>query len=231
MIGWQCVKQESTPSLNWCWLPGWGFSADIFSDYWHQLPGNHWQANYQTTERNFEQAACYLGETAPQGAIWVGWSLGGALAVAAQQHTQASRLVTLATAHKFVADQGMTPARFSAFKQQMHTAPEKTAKRFLSLCCQKARSPHALMRQLKPHQLAYSAELLHTLNWLETYQLREHKAVTSHQHALHLYGQEDALAPTQMQPALISNSKSHAFFLESDQLLTILNTKVANGST
>ena len=90
------LHKEGDLEQNWCWLPGWSFSAEVFRPFWEALPGQHWIADYQNTASSLDQA-CTLAADAPANAIWVGWSLGGAIATLAAESANAAALVTLAT--------------------------------------------------------------------------------------------------------------------------------------
>ena len=198
---------------NWCWLPGWSFSAEVFRPFWEALPGQHWMADYQNTASSLEQA-CALAADAPANAIWVGWSLGGAIAALSAEAANAAALVTLATGKRFLADNnhsGMPAKDFDAFCSGFQASPEKTLKRFLSLCAQGADDARSLMKTLKASQLDAEPALADSLNWLTQYDLNAPALP-----GVHFYSQSDALQAQGLAPAAYSQSGSHAFFLTAD---------------
>ncbi|MAR01069.1 MAG: hypothetical protein CMI00_11125 [Oceanospirillaceae bacterium] len=204
------LHKEGDLEQNWCWLPGWSFSAEVFRPFWEALPGQHWIADYQNTASSLDQA-CTLAADAPANAIWVGWSLGGAIATLAAESANAAALVTLATGKHFLADaehDGMASSDFDAFCSGLNASPDKTLKRFISLCTQGADDPRALMKALKDHQLEASPTLTDSLNWLTQFTL-EAPALPG----VHFYSQTDALQAQGLAPASYSQSGSHAFFL------------------
>lgn len=218
---WTLAHDHTDLSQNWCWLPGWSFTADVFRPFWEVLPGQHWIANYQNTARSLDQA-CALAAAAPAKAIWVGWSLGGAIATLAAAKANAAALVTLATGRRFLADaaqgdlanndhSGMSAEDFDAFCNGFEANPEKTLKRFLSLCAQGADDPRTLMKTLKACQLDAEPALRDTLGWLTQYDLTAPALP-----GVHCYGQTDALQAQGLEPTVISPAGSHAFFLTAD---------------
>ena len=213
--------KESDLQQNWCWLPGWSFSAEVFRPFWEALPGQHWIADYQNTASSLEQA-CTLAAEAPANAIWVGWSLGGAIAALSAEAANAAALVTLATGKRFLAHaehggieysdhSGMPAKDFDAFCNGFEAGPEKTLKRFLSLCAQGADDARGLMKTLKASQLDAEPGLADSLNWLTQYDLNAPTLP-----GVHFYSQTDALQAQGLNPASYSQSGSHAFFLTSD---------------
>jgi pimeloyl-ACP methyl ester carboxylesterase len=215
----------------WYWLPGWSFTATIFEPLLAALPGRHlgldYRAFYQCLTQSgqtpsFNDAVTLLRQTASADALWVGWSLGGALAHATLSHDRLSHdiqsqaaaditsriqpraLCTLATGSRFLrqsdtSQQGMDEATFSAFRNGFERFPAKTLKRFLALCCQGAEQPRACIAALSSQQLTEQhAPLLATsLDWLTQYQLDDRQLNNQHADILRLawYGQHDALHP------------------------------------
>lgn len=231
---WMHAHTNGDLQQNWCWLPGWSFSAEVFRPFWEALPGQHWVADYQYNAHSLEQA-CALAADAPANAIWVGWSLGGAIATLTAESANAAALVTLATGKRFLADadhQGMPANDFDAFCNGFQTSPEKTLKRFLSLCVQGADDARGLMKTLKISQLAAEPGLADSLNWLTQYDLSAPALPR-----VHLYAQTDALHATGLSPAALSSSNSHAFFLtpggqkELQRILTSLMLATGTSAT
>lgn len=238
--GWTQVLSgnKSNQHDNWCWIPGWSFSGTVFSDLYTQIPGNHWIADYRTSDLRMSGISELLAQTLPDQVNLVGWSLGGVLAMNIAEMTQVKSVVTLATSQRFIAAEdnelagGMPDDTFNAFSHSLSSQPEKTLKRFIALCAQDAETPRELMRLLSKHQ--YSAttststtELAHTLAWLAEYDL---PALHKGSKVNHWYAQRDALNPIRQQPELESAANSHAFFATphgQQSLTTWLTTKPA----
>ncbi|AHK16548.1 methyltransferase domain-containing protein [Thalassolituus oleivorans] len=234
----QLHENPSTTSIDWCWLPGWSFAPTVFAELYQQLPGRHWGANIHSTTATFTEQAQTLAAQAPDNAIWIGWSLGGALAMAAATTSNARSIITLATGASFTQrphqQGGMSATQFEDFSHQFNTAPAKTARRFLGLCSQGSTDAKATLRALAEHQLPAEEafdELTHSLAWLGDYQLDTQNAKSPQQH---WYGNDDALNPHGLIPSQPSCSSGHAFFLRAegrDELLATLKPFVQNTQT
>ena len=220
---WQKLQSTQGGDLNWLWLPGWSFRADVFAPFFDSLPGHHWGADYLSNDCSFEAAASQLAATAPgtdspegSSAIWIGWSLGGALAAAAFAGIADARsqfLVTLATGQRFLSDEtgkGMLREDFEAFSQSLASNAETTLKRFTGLCAQGSTEARSLMKQLKSSQHPAQSELNRTLEWLR------YEDLPPLSRSMHLYGHADALKPSQIPPVELSPGESHAFFLTTE---------------
>lgn len=254
---WEKISGQNKPGTPvWLWLPGWGFSGHIFSDLFDALDGEHWIADYRSADTGFVDMAQHLLTTAPlaESRIWVGWSLGGALAMRAVTHNTESppssahdRVITLATGDRFIRPdslqegslqedtstekaplQGMPKADFSAFREALIQSPTTGMKRFTGLCAKGADDPRNLMRDLSSTLYAADDLAIQTLNWLEyealTANQSEHTLNAQAVDALHIYGTHDALNPIKMTPALCSPGKSHCFFLETAGRQHLLDT-------
>ncbi|MEC7548156.1 MAG: alpha/beta fold hydrolase [Pseudomonadota bacterium] len=245
---WEKISGQNKPGTPvWLWLPGWGFSGHIFSDLFDALDGEHWIADYRSVDSKFVDISQHLLTTAPlaESRIWVGWSLGGALAMRAVTRNTESppssaqdRVITLATGDRFIRPdatstegtplQGMPKDDFSAFREALIQSPKTGMKRFTGLCAKGAEDPRQLMRDLSSTLYAADNSVIQTLNWLEyealTANQSEHKLHTQAVDALHIYGTHDALNPIKMTPALCSPGKSHCFFLETAGRQHLLDT-------
>ena len=245
---WEKISGQNKPGTPvWLWLPGWGFSGHIFSDLFDALDGEHWIADYRSVDSEFVDMAQHLLTTAPvaESRIWVGWSLGGALAMRAVTDNTESppssaqdRVITLATGDRFIQPdatstegtplQGMPKDDFSAFREALIQSPTTGMKRFTGLCAKGAEDPRQLMRDLSSTLYAADNSVIQTLNWLEyealTANQSEHKLNAQAVDALHIYGTHDALNPIKMTPALCSPGKSHCFFLETAGRQHLLDT-------
>lgn len=143
---------------------GWGMNAGIWSGVQQplaqrfrlhclELPG-HGQRPWQG-EKGLNAWTQALLETAPDRAIWLGWSLGGQLALQAAllAPQRVERLLLCTTAPRFVQAQDWPHAmpaevleHFAASLQQEHQA---TLDRFLALQVRGAEDGRATLRQLR----------------------------------------------------------------------------------
>lgn len=218
MSRWQQAFQNGT-GPDWCWLPGWSFAGTVFAQYWSVLPGTHWYADYNDMSMSLSDMVSELATTAPAQAIWCGWSLGGALASLAADRADAQALVTFATGRTFLAttetqgndNSGMPVDDFAQFTQSMQADPERTLRRFISLCCQHSDEARPLQRFLSDHQYPEHQRLQHTLQWLSAYALTSASGVR----AGHWYSNTDALHPQGLQPSLHCTAGSHGFAFSS----------------
>lgn len=119
---WDIVPEACTPSACRLDLPGHG--------------GRQWDARLGV---RLEAWAEDLLQCAPNQAVWVGWSLGGlvALEVARRAPERVERLILVASAPRFLAPQqggcGMALSIFEQFKQDWMEAPQRSLQRFLAL--------------------------------------------------------------------------------------------------
>lgn len=166
-------------------LHGWGLHRGVFNPlaeslqahfrlHLPDLPGYGSNAA-SAWAPTFEELVDALAARLPP-AAWLGWSLGGQLALAlAQRHPDSVRaLVLLACNPCFVANpawDGMAPATFEAFETGLRASPEQALRRFTLLCARGSRDPQATRRQLAKAELPAPrpSALAHGLDWL-----REH---------------------------------------------------------
>lgn len=97
-----------------------------------------------------------LAEQVPERAIWLGWSLGGqiALGVARRWPERVSALISWASNPCFVATvstPGMEEATFVQFAQGLAAFPSKTLQRFLALQVKGAKQTRATLKWLQQH--------------------------------------------------------------------------------
>lgn len=237
-MNWSELHNDNTQVL-YCWFPGWSFQASVFEPLYRDIPATHLGINYpekgeliEFAQQSAQELVQFIqtnqSTTSFSNVIFIGWSLGGAIAVhCAQAFQQLSdmpvALMTLATGERFlqesdisaadisspnISEQGMEPETFSAFSASLEKFPTKTAKRFLGLCTQHADNARELMRELANHQLSDEATLIHSLSWLN-YQILP--ALQAQQ--LHGYSEQDGFNPRQLSPAFYCDEKSHVFFL------------------
>jgi len=145
-------------------LHGWGMHSGIWGEWLRHLrcgfrvtavdlPGHG--ASQYTGQRELSEWATAVLEVAPPRAWWLGWSLGGLVALAAAEQAQDrfSGLLMLAATPKFVVDRDWTPAVqptvLAQFAQQLETDPDRTLSRFLSLQVRGAERGTETLRQLR----------------------------------------------------------------------------------
>ena len=141
-------------------------------------------------------------EVAPAQAVYIGWSLGGQLAMAmAERHPDAvSGVVTLCSNPSFLADDdwpGMDPAEFFAFRHLFARDAAAALNRFDSLQVRGAVQPRQLVRRLRSlrnHQDDHG--LLAGLDWLQSLDHRAQLADPGPPR-LHLFAAEDELVPVE----------------------------------
>lgn len=138
----------------------------------------------------------------PDGAVWLGWSLGGQLAMLAASRAviPPAGVVTLCSTPAFVErpgwELGMARVRFEAFVQGMRANAEREWRRFLLLQIRGDERATEARRALNPWLEqgvpAALASLQCTLGWLETLDLRELWQAPPCP-ALHILGARDPL--------------------------------------
>lgn len=153
-------------------LHGWGMNARVFDalagllaeDFDVRpldLPGHGGRA--ALSDNTLQAWADDLAAQLPDGAIVLGWSLGGQVAMrAALDHPgKVARLVLLASTPKFVAaddwPHGLPPVELEAFGAALRAEPEATLLRFLSLQTRGMPGQKALLQQLRQTLLAAPA--------------------------------------------------------------------------
>ncbi|WP_299194452.1 alpha/beta fold hydrolase [uncultured Amphritea sp.] len=177
-----------------------------------------------------------LAEVAPASAVWLGWSLGGIIAMEfAQRYPErVSGLITLGTSPCFVERPdwcfGMDEATYSQFEDDLAANPAKTLQRFNMLQVQGSSTARADLKSLKqilsevaptPPALVDSLALLRD-DYRSIYNATEHPS-------LHLLCDQDMLAPAAMAGALsllqpkadvnVLAGQSHVGFLSAPQCL------------
>lgn len=193
-------------------LPGYGHSADTHADDLHTI-------------------ATMVLESAPQKAIWVGWSLGGLVAshIALNFSHRVSKLITVASSPKFAAEggwRGIKPAVLAAFTEQLVDDFQTTVERFMAL--QAMGSPTArqdvktLKQAVLSRPLPNPASLLVGLDMLGKVDQRAELSQIS-MPFLRLYGRLDGLVPVKVASELsrelahtqqyIFTASSHAPFI------------------
>lgn len=144
-------------------LHGWGLNAEVwrciiprlsthFRLHLVDLPG--YGRSHELGEMSLpEMAQCVMNAAPPQ-AWWLGWSLGGVVAMEAalQQPQRVSALLTVASSPCFAADEpwpGIRPEVLTNFQQQLSEDFQRTVERFLALQTLGTDSARQDARQLK----------------------------------------------------------------------------------
>ena len=139
-------------------------------------------------------------EVVPKQAVYVGWSLGGQLAMAmAERHPDAvSAVVTLCSNPNFLAGDdwpGMDPAEFSAFRTLYARNADAALNRFDSLQVRGTGRSRQLLRRLRSLRDHRDGQgLFAGLDWLQCLDQRA-QLVAPGAPRLHLFAAEDELVP------------------------------------
>jgi len=147
-------------------------------------------------------------ECCPEQAVYVGWSLGGQLAIELALHEpqRVLAVVTVCSNPSFVAVEdwpGMGADAFSEFYFGVQFDPVAALQRFDTLQVKGAAQPRQLLRQLRRLRQPASAELLAGLEWLQMLDQRDSLAMLQ-QPQLHLLAARDALVPSAVGKSIAS---------------------------
>lgn len=148
----------------------------------------------------------------PEGVPWLGWSLGGQVAMAAQQRfpDRVGSVLTLCSTPCFVAapdwPAGMAPSDFSGFRDGLAADAGGTLRRFCSLVSQGSASPRAVQRALQALDWPETGEtrlrgLKASLEWLAELDQRALWRSPPGE-ARHQFGARDALVDAETPGAL-----------------------------
>ena len=153
------------------------------------------------TDLTLPELLAEILHSSPAKAVYVGWSLGGQLAVelASRAPSRVAAVVTVCSNPLFIADgdwPGMDKAAFHQFRVEMEKDSVSALKRFDTLQTTGSLRPRSLLRQLQKHLRGpvSSTDLLTGLRWLETFDQRDSLA-SLQQPQLHLLADNDALVP------------------------------------
>lgn len=195
-------------------LHGWGMNLAVWSSIsarlaTHyrvtvlELPG-HGASDYDPQSAALDDWTLACLQAAPAQADWIGWSLGGQLAVRAAllAPERVGRLLLVASSPRFVrADdwqQAVPEATLRQFAETLRNNPRQTLSRFLSLQVQgddQARQTLRLLRQESEQRPAPDARALrHGLELLLQVDLRSQLAALNCR-SLWLLGERDTLVP------------------------------------
>ncbi len=200
-------------------LHGWGMNSAVFtplhsalSEYrvhYVDLPGfGHSPAVEGNIDNWIEQLLSQL----PNGAIWVGWSLGGLVAMkAALKHPKKIKgLVTIASSPCFMAREeekwpGIPAQVLAQFSQSLHKDLAQTIDRFLAIQAMGSITAKEDIKRLRGLVLAKplpdSNALIQGLKMLESIDLRD-DIINIEQPWLRVWGRLDGLVPRRVPPLM-----------------------------
>lgn len=193
---------------------GWGMNAGVWAPLrdrlgarWRvtaiELPG-HGESDFAVGQRELFGWTEALLAAAPARALWLGWSLGGQLSLAAAAHApeRFAGLVLMATNPRFVRSDdwpsAMPAETLQAFAEQLDVDAPRTLERFLALQVRGAESAVETLRQLRATTRARPAPRAAALQAGLDLLLRNDLRSTVRDLAvpvLWLFGGRDALVP------------------------------------
>lgn len=220
-------------------LHGWGFNAKVWDQFIPYLENNFTITAlnlFHTEPLNLETITQHVLKNTPEKAFYLGWSLGGLIAmnIAIHHPEKISKLVTIASTPKFIASDnwpGMSNALLEKFYESLKTDYKKTLQQFIALQFYGSQTDRTviqtLKKQLSNNEPPSVTMLSDTLDILKKTDLRnELKKITCPQ--FYLFGRCDTLVPegiTQAIQPLAPTAKiemlpkvSHAPFLSNPEL-------------
>ena len=187
---------------------GWGVDARMLQTVTSEWPGPvHFQSlddDLLASNRSVSEVAKSLIGQYPEPAVWLGWSQGSqvVMAAASAPGTPVTKVVTLAGFPRFVASDdwpaGMAPETFKAFQIGLAADPSRAWRRFQQLLIRGGPDDRAsdARKTLKPWitrgPVAIGSALERGLDWLareDQRRLWQHSGLP----ALHLLAEADAL--------------------------------------
>lgn len=232
-------------------LHGWGLSSEIWGDFADRLA-----ERYRVTlidlpglgrsapagDMSLDAAVAALLEAAPESAHWVGWSLGGqlALAVAERAPERVKSLSLIAANPCFVARDdwpcAMAPEVFGAFVASLADNAARTLQRFAALQTRGSASARDELKRLKSVIGAAEPQALASALMLLESDLRPALAGLSCPAQL-ILGTEDQLVPqalaaeakalnNRLNVQLLEQGAHLPFISHADEVLIMLNAQV-----
>lgn len=194
-------------------LHGWGFHSGVWQEFAEKL-AQHYRVTLldlpgfgrsalPTEKYDLTMVLKYVLQASPPRAHFLGWSLGGliAMAIAQQQPQRINKLITIASTPQFVAAEhwpGVALSTLEKFAQDLICDYEKTIPQFLLLQTRSNDKQFKNFKNLKSVLLQYgvpsNTALLGGLNILHDMDLRsELPALICQQQ--HIFGRLDTLVP------------------------------------
>lgn len=143
------------------WAPLLSAMRDRYRLHCVDLPGHGLSRAAVLPADDLESWARVLLANFPQPAVWLGWSLGGMLALTAARLApeRVTKLVLIAATPRFVSDTGwphaVTPETVGQFAADLETDYRATLERFLSLQAGRDETGRAALRALRTHLFAH----------------------------------------------------------------------------
>jgi len=231
----ETIQRSYQVSVTVCTLPGYADAPD-------------WKVNTGSVYRDWDALSNYLMAQVPaHPAIWMGWSLGGmiALYLATRHADRVKKVITIASNVKFIRDKswagGIERHTLQQLRQDLQQNYQATLERFIQLQCLGLPQAKTMVRDLKAYvstqpQPQMSA-LQQQLDWLMHMDLRvciDDLCVP----ILQLFGERDTLVPIQAADLIEQHyghriavkrleGAGHAPFLSDPQaFLTLLDSHV-----
>jgi pimeloyl-[acyl-carrier protein] methyl ester esterase len=210
-------------------VPGWAMHGGIFAPlraalaarftvHVVDLPG-HGRSDEREGPLDLRDSALRIADAVP-GAIWIGWSLGGlvALEAALESPLQVRGLVLIAASPRFLSapdwPHGVEHAVFDAFGQDLARDWRGTLDRFLALECVGSDCARSDLRTLRAHVFDRGEPALHVLDdglkILADTDLRPHLPELECP-SLWLAGARDRLVPWQAMEAAAARAPGGSF--------------------
>lgn len=199
-------------------LHGWGASARVWdaliaqlAETWrmlaYDLPG--YGAKACPAKYDLDSLTELMLDDAPERALWLGWSLGGLIAVnaAARFPKRVCALVLIATNPCFTRrrdwSHAVDPEELTGFETQLRQDPGATLRRFAALQAHGGENRRTVTRSLREASLAARnvGALIGGLRLLTEVDVRDKTAKISCP-VLFLLGEHDVLVPRQVSPLL-----------------------------
>ena len=165
-----------------------------------ELPGCAPGADYSSKEPGLEDVLPAILQMSPPRAVYVGWSLGGQLAVelAARYPQRVAAIVTVCSNPRFVARggwPGMGQQEFDAYSAVASADPAAALRRFDSLQVRGSPQARQCLRQMQKYtRKPATKHLLQGLNWLGSLDQRQ-LLPRLQPPQLHVLGDRDELVP------------------------------------
>lgn len=207
------ILGQGTPLVM---LHGWGWDSGIWQPILQLLENNHQlylvdlpgfgKSPLVTKEYYFEEWVPQLLQQVPPQAAWLGWSLGGLVALWTAIHypQNVTHLITITSSPRFVRDQdwpGIEPATLDKFIQLVTLDYQSTLRDFLELQLRGSPNRKTLLSTLQQSivtaQQASPLALHKSLKLLREIDLRADLA-NIHCPSLHIFGSLDTIVPAKI---------------------------------